>query len=337
ALMLEANPSLAPADVYRILRDTAQPWGPGGTPNGIAGNGMVDGQAAVKAALGGAACMDYSPNPTPAYTSETGSVGRNGTVQVPIWIEDPSEPLAITMTIDGRTSSGIWSPDLDMFLLDANGQPYLVDNPLYPWFSSEPFVPAPGTSSTCTAGEDCGSVGAQETIHIALPPVAGDPVPDPDSINPHYFLEIRPWEGFPNRGKGGSFTLEFSNAHSDVSVAPPNPCVLTADAGPDQAVTDEDGDGFELVTLDGSGSTGGIASYLWTSNGAELGTGVTLSLPFALGEHSVMLTVSEVNGVSATDELLVTVKAPKGGGGKNNDGGGGGGGGGGSCKNPNKC
>ncbi len=224
------------------------------------------------------------------------------------------------MTIDGKVTRGVWSPDLDMYLLDAEGNPYLVPNPLYPWLSSEEFIPAPGTSSTCPLGEDCGTVGAQETLHLALPPVEGDPLPVSGSTNPHYYLEVRPWEGSPNNGKGGSFTLELSNARTDVSAALSGPCVLSADAGPDQDVTAESGATSAEVTLDGSGSTGGIVSYTWTTatDGVDIPDGMTPTASFPLGEHSVTLTVSDSDGDADTDIVVITVKESKKGGGGGN-------------------
>ena len=157
AAILEADPSLSPAEVYQILRDTAKPWGPGGSPNEVAGSGMVDGQAAVQEALGGMACIDYTPSVSPAYSITTSGVANNGSIQFPIWVVDPSLPLAITMSIDGNVSGfGIWDPDLDMTLLDANGDPYEVE--ILPGFT----LPLPGTTSTCPAGEDCGLLGAPD-------------------------------------------------------------------------------------------------------------------------------------------------------------------------------
>ena len=42
ALIREADPTKGPGAVYQILRDTAKPWGPGGTPNEVAGIGGGD-------------------------------------------------------------------------------------------------------------------------------------------------------------------------------------------------------------------------------------------------------------------------------------------------------
>jgi hypothetical protein len=309
ALVFDADPTLGPGEVYQILRDTARPWGPGGTPNEIAGAGMVDAQAAVEAALNGGttACLDYSPSPGPIHSVGTGFVANNGNVRYPVYVDDPDLPLAVTLSIDGSVSAfGVWSPDLEMRLLDANQNPYLIPNPLYPDFSSEPFLPALGTTSTCPAGEDCGIVGAQETIHLALP--VDSTVDDLTSPGPHHWIEVFPFGGFPNSGAGGTFTLEFSNAYSDSFGSEPGLC-LTANAGPDQTVIDTDGSGAAMVNLDGSGSVGAV-SYDWTEGGVPIGSGVSPSVNFALGTHTVTLEVSDGAGDLDSDTMVVTVQAP---------------------------
>ena len=99
-----------------------------------------------------------------------------------------------------------------------------------------------------------------------------------------------------------------------------------ADAGFDVTVDDDDSDGFELVSLDGSLSEdpdGTIASYEWfelTSAGTSLlGTGVTLDISFARravpgvlgpeisGSHTVQLLVTDNDGGSASDLVEITV------------------------------
>ena len=305
AQMLDANPDLTPGEVYQILRDTAQPWGPEGYPNIVAGAGMVDGQAAVAQAEGGSVCVDYAATPGPLREVEVSSVGKGKVKQFPLWIEDPSLPLAITMTIDGSFRRGVWGPDLDMQLMDAAGNPYEVPNPLYPLFSPDPFIPAPGTSSTCVAGEDCGLIGVQETLHLPLPVAAGEDLSLP---GPHYILEVYPWDGSPNNGRGGSFTLEFSNAYTSTSSADPEICVLTADAGPDQSVSDSDDSGDELVQLDGSGSVN-ATTYLWTAPGVAIPDGMLTSAVFPVGTHTVTLTVTN-GSASDSDTTVIQVNAP---------------------------
>jgi hypothetical protein len=83
-----------------------------------------------------------------------------------------------------------------------------------------------------------------------------------------------------------------------------------ADAGPNQPVEDADDSGDEAVTLDGSGSTdadGTIVSWSWSEDGVELGTGETLNSVFDAGVHTVTLTVTDDDGDTGTDDMVVTV------------------------------
>jgi len=81
---------------------------------------------------------------------------------------------------------------------------------------------------------------------------------------------------------------------------------LSADAGGPYVVVDTDGDGTEVVWLDGSGSAPAerIVSYQW-SIGAS---GITTSHVFPVGENPVALTVTNQEGDSDTAEALVIVK-----------------------------
>jgi hypothetical protein len=85
-----------------------------------------------------------------------------------------------------------------------------------------------------------------------------------------------------------------------------------ADAGPDQTVTDTDGNASETVTLDGSGSfdpDGTIASYVWTEGGSQIATGAMPAVPFAVGAHTITLTVTDDDGATDTDTVVITVEA----------------------------
>jgi len=91
----------------------------------------------------------------------------------------------------------------------------------------------------------------------------------------------------------------------------------TADAGGDQTVTDSDDGGDESVTLDGAGSTdpdGTISSYVWEENNSQIATGSGPSVTFAVGVHTVELTVTDNDGATDTDTVAITVNpAPSGG------------------------
>ena len=87
----------------------------------------------------------------------------------------------------------------------------------------------------------------------------------------------------------------------------------TADAGPDQTLTDSDDDGSELVTMDGSGSSdpdGTIESYVWTEDDVEIATGVNPQVNLSVGVHTITLTVTDDDGATDTDEVVITVNPP---------------------------
>ncbi len=90
------------------------------------------------------------------------------------------------------------------------------------------------------------------------------------------------------------------------------PLAPVADAGPDQTVSDGDGDGVESVTLDGSGSydpDGAIASYEWDIDGDGVTdlTGDIVTDTFAVGTHTITLSVTDSDGLTDQDDVLVTV------------------------------
>jgi subtilisin family serine protease/subtilase family serine protease len=88
-----------------------------------------------------------------------------------------------------------------------------------------------------------------------------------------------------------------------------------ADAGADQALTDDDGDGVVLVPLDGSASSdsdGSIVSYEWREGSTVLGTGATTSVWLPVGTHTLTLEVRDDLGGSATDSVVVTIDPPGG-------------------------
>jgi hypothetical protein len=89
-----------------------------------------------------------------------------------------------------------------------------------------------------------------------------------------------------------------------------------ANAGTDQPVTDNDGNGSEMVSLDGSASSdsdGTIVSWVWVEGSTEI---ANVEMPAALAftvagsPHTVTLTVTDDRGGTSTDDVIITV-APK--------------------------
>lgn len=84
-----------------------------------------------------------------------------------------------------------------------------------------------------------------------------------------------------------------------------------AKAGDDQTVVDSDGDGKEPVTLDGSASTdpeGKIASYVWKEGTKTLASDVNPTVELTVGQHTITLTVTDDKGLTASDNVIVTVE-----------------------------
>jgi PKD repeat protein len=99
-----------------------------------------------------------------------------------------------------------------------------------------------------------------------------------------------------------SFDIITVNTVNDIPVA---------NAGPDQSVSDANGDGVETVTLDGSASSDidNLVSYQWTEGSTVLGTTAIISPSFPVGIHTVTLTVTDSEGASAWDETTTIVLA----------------------------
>ena len=85
-----------------------------------------------------------------------------------------------------------------------------------------------------------------------------------------------------------------------------------ADAGPDQTVTDLNGDNYESVDLDGSNSydpDGSITAYEWTEGATVLGSAAIITYDFSVGTHTVTLTVTDNEGATDSDECIINVVA----------------------------
>ncbi|MFZ4575468.1 MAG: PKD domain-containing protein [Phycisphaerales bacterium] len=111
-----------------------------------------------------------------------------------------------------------------------------------------------------------------------------------------------------------------SNSFRDVNIAgesgvravPPAP--PTANAGPDQNLSDNDGNSVELVTLNGGASTdtdGTITNYRWNEGVTVLaqGASATANVNLATGVHTITLTVTDNSGLTGTDTVVVDVNA----------------------------
>src|SRR5207253_4897333 len=85
----------------------------------------------------------------------------------------------------------------------------------------------------------------------------------------------------------------------------------TANAGPDQTVT-ATAAGSAQVRLDGSASRdpdGDPLTFTWTGDFGMAG-GAVVTPTLGVGTHTVVLTVQDGRGGSASDSVIITVSAP---------------------------
>ncbi len=85
-----------------------------------------------------------------------------------------------------------------------------------------------------------------------------------------------------------------------------------ANAGQDQTVEDIDDSGSETVSLDGSGSSdsdGSVVSYTWEEGGNQIATGVSPTVDLSVGTHTITLIVTDDDGATGSDDVIITVNA----------------------------
>ena len=88
-----------------------------------------------------------------------------------------------------------------------------------------------------------------------------------------------------------------------------------ANAGMDTTITDSDGNGFELFTLDGSASSdadGSVTIYTWSEAGYQIAAGMNPEIEIGTGVHHIVLTITDSDGALDTDSVIVTVNLPEG-------------------------
>lgn len=110
----------------------------------------------------------------------------------------------------------------------------------------------------------------------------------------------------------GNTGYRYMTATGNSGFRPITNTAPTANAGPDQTVTDDDRNGTETVTLNGSLSTdaqGPIANYRWAEGATVLANGAsaTANVAFGIGTHTVTLTVTDSGSLTATDTVTITV------------------------------
>ncbi len=84
-----------------------------------------------------------------------------------------------------------------------------------------------------------------------------------------------------------------------------------ADAGGDIEIIDEENNGSEGVMLNGMASIdadGSIVNYSWAMNGQQISFSATEVVELPIGEHEVILTVTDDDGAIDKDTITVTVQ-----------------------------
>jgi beta-glucanase (GH16 family) len=105
----------------------------------------------------------------------------------------------------------------------------------------------------------------------------------------------------------------FGSSNSDeitVFVSSVNNVAPVANAGEDLELMGNDGDGILEVQLDASKSSdtdGVINSYNWYKEDVLIAEGIQVTVELKLGEHNIVLRVTDNEGASDTDEILVRV------------------------------
>ena len=85
-----------------------------------------------------------------------------------------------------------------------------------------------------------------------------------------------------------------------------------ANAGSNQTVTDTDNNGSESLSLVGTGSSdsdGSITSYEWSEGGVTLATSSLPYVTLSVGVHNITLTVTDDDGATNTDNVIITINA----------------------------
>ncbi len=311
ALMLEANPSLTPADIKDILACTAQDYHVLGPDNEV-GAGAVDGYAAVQMAeiwSGTCGVMDAINLPNFVHLSDSVADSSEWIYSFEITEADLGSPIAATVTIlnqvfvcevfdpfgSGECWAGYASPDLDAELHYVRGDGALVKV----------------DEGTCMSDVDgkCGAAGRTETLNFR-------PTAQTALGVGTYEIQVHGANDTVNLGAGGDFVLDLSyglwpgavNGNGGGGTPPPAP-----NQPPTAGFTVSTNDLTASFTDASSDSDGGIASRSWDFGDGGTSSATNPSHTYAsAGTYTVRLTVTDDDGAtgSASQTVTVTVTAP---------------------------
>ena len=306
-------------EVRQRLQQTADDLGTAGRDS-LYGYGLVDADEAAPRPTNQSPIAKAGPDQTVDDHDGTGketvaldgsaSYDPDGTISNYQWLEGNS-PLAVGQkpTVD----FGVGSHTVTLKVTDDKGAT-ATDNVIIKVNANQPPVAEAGPDQTLSDADNNGT----ETVAVD-----GSASYDPDGSIVAYEWK----EGTTVLGTQKTLSDDFTagathvitltvkddggaTATDTVNITVNPYQHLVANAGPDQAVRDTDGNGWQNVTLDGSGSSdahGIITDWSWAEGNSTLGTGQILMTDFTVGSHTVTLTVTDDGGATATDSVNITV------------------------------
>jgi len=196
------------------------------------------------------------------------------------------EDVNVVLNIDGFLSG----PVVSLIRLSDNKEVFLT---------TAPFVLGSNFTGTTLDDEAALPLLAGSAPYTgSYMPVAGQTLAEFDStdMSGRWILQVY------NRNQLGLRNWKLVIQYS-VTSSPP-----TANAGADLNV--ECQGEVTPVQLNGSGSSapnGTITSYVWTEGSSVIGNGATPTVNLTTGTHTIQLTVTDNDGETATDEVVVTI------------------------------
>lgn len=183
-----------------------------------------------------------------------------------------------------------------------------------------------GSSPTADAGADI-TVNDDNNDDLVTVNLDGSASTDPNDAPLTYFwtengVEIATGVKQAVTLKTGKHTITLTVSNQDklsgadevlITVIDPDNHAPVANAGLDRNIEDNDDDDKVTVTLDASASSdtdGTIVNYLWKENGNEFATGKTATVTLSTGKHTLTLEVTDDDGITSTDEILITIFDP---------------------------
>ncbi len=324
ALLLGKKPALTTAEVRSIMLGSAKDLGAAGFDT-IYGYGRVDALAAWNAIAVGnqPPVANAGPDKTVSDADGTGSEAvildgstsydPDGIITSYEWKEGN---LTLGTTAVLASSFSIGTHTISLTVTDNNNS-QSSDTAIVTVNANQPPIANAGADQTAMDSDGNGF----ETFLLN-----GSASSDPDGTIVSYEWQ----EGAAVLGNGAMIAFNFTvgihnvtlRVTDDSGASSTDMATITvtafanqppvANAGPDKTASDADGTGSETVALDGSASydtDGAIVSYEWKEGEVVLGTGAVISPVFAVGMHTVVLTITDNNGATASDTAIVTVNA----------------------------